>query len=131
MQYDSLPCSQMPEGLHKYVELYGERYDSNNEEHANNEVEMYGLDLNYDGITDDMIDGGYLVRGCSGCTYTILLGDEKGQFKNIGSIYLRDFFFLLPHLTIFGNYPHILLPDGVFRIIRFKGKYDDPQVYRG
>ena len=100
-------------------------------EHANNEVGMYSLDINHDGIIDYMIDGGNLLRGCSGCTYTILLGEEKGQFKEIGAIYVRDFFFLLPHLTIFGNYPHILLPEGDFRIIRFNGEYDDPHVRGG
>ena len=36
MQYDFLPCSEIAEGLHEYVELYGESYDPNNEEHANN-----------------------------------------------------------------------------------------------
>ena len=130
MQYDFLPCSEIAEGLHEHVELYGETYDPNNEEHANNRVGMYILDINHDGITDYMIDGGNLLRGCSGSTYAILLGDEKGQFESIGAIYVRDFFFLLPHLTIFGNYPHILLPEGDFRIIRFnRGKYEDPHVY--
>ena len=127
MQYDFLPCSEIAEGLHEHVELYGETYDPNNEDHANNRVGMYILDLNHDGITDYVIDGGDLLRGCSGCTYTILLGDEKGKFKDIGAIYVRDFFFLLPRLTIFGKYPHIFLPDGEGRIIRYNnGVYDDP-----
>ena len=129
MQYNFLPCSEIAEGLHEHVELYGDTYDPNNEEHANNKVGMYSLDINQDGITDYMIDGGNLLRGASGCTYGILLGDEKGKFKYIGHIYVSDFFFLLPHLTIFGNYPHILIYDGDSRIIQFSnGKYEDLHV---